>query len=135
MDIRLFIMNRILLAAVISCSFLILSSLLYRSSRITSVSELEPSFVFVAPVPTLKLKRNSQLRNIMLSSQIDFLQYRNMCLVACRSSLAEESPSESSIHCRADTLTPRWLDYIHNCELDSRKCEIQAMGCRGWILA
>jgi hypothetical protein len=80
-------------------------------------------------------RRNGQAVLMSLFGQIDFLQYRNMCLAACRASLAEENPSESSIHCRSDTLTPRWLDYIHSCDRDPRQCEIKAMGCRGWILA
>ena len=78
---------------------------------------------------------NKNLHTVMLSGQIDFLQYRNLCLAACRNSLPEENPSESSVHCRSDTLTPRWLDYIRKCEIDERKCQIKVMGCRGWILA
>ncbi len=126
--------SKIVLATVMACSCLVLSGFLYTSKRTIQLSEFESPFVFV-PIPSLNLKRNSQLRETMLSNQIDFLQYRNMCLAACRSSLAEENPSESSVHCRSDTLTPRWLEYIRHCDLDPRKCEIRAMGCRGWILA
>mmetsp|Transcript_36341 Transcript_36341/g.75964 ORF Transcript_36341/g.75964 Transcript_36341/m.75964 type:complete len:129 (-) Transcript_36341:272-658(-) len=122
------------LAVVLACSCVVLSSFLYAGIRTPPSSEIE-SFVVYYPTPIMNLKRNTQLRDTMLSGQIDFLQYRNMCLVACRSSLAEENPSESSVHCRSDTLTPRWLEYIRSCELDPRKCEIRAMGCRGWILA
>jgi hypothetical protein len=123
------------LAVVVACSCVVLLSRFVYTANSTKPSSVMESFVIYEPIPILNLKRNTELRQTILSPQIDFLQYRNMCLAACRSSLAEENPSESSVHCRSDTLTPRWLEYIRGCELDPRKCEIRAMGCRGWILA
>jgi hypothetical protein len=105
---------------------------LQREERLSQVSviasQMDPN-IRLQPV-----KDGSLARKTMLVGQMDFLEFRNMCLDACRKSLAEENPSESSVHCRADTLAPRWLSYIHDCDLDPRRCEIRLMGCRGWIL-
>jgi len=122
-------------AAAISCCFLVLLDISFYSYR-TALSNLA-MFREIPKIDLMKahFRKQDRVRRVMLSGQIDFLQYRSMCLAACRNSLPEENPSESSIHCRSDTLTARWLDYIHNCDLDERKCEIKVMGCRGWILA
>lgn len=129
-----------IVAALFGCYFLFhpdLQSTTERTQLIFSPQRKENDEFFVDNYfdPETKMNPGQGFLINLFQQQIDFLQYRNMCLAACRASLPEEQPSESSIHCRSDTLTPRWLDYIRNCELDIRKCEIKAMGCRGWIIA
>ena len=93
------------------------------------------SMLAVSPPSSLDLSSMPRLQSLGTNEQqIDYLSFRNMCLEACQQSLPEERPDVDTVHCAGSTITGRWLDYIHGCDSDSKKCNIKMMGCRGNIL-